>query len=178
MSDSISRNELEYILRNLHLCDNTKLNNADKFCKIRPMIKDLNNKFLKHSFNGENTSIDESMIPYFGIHGSRQRINSKPIHVGYKFWVLAEVYGYVIQCESYQVVEVGKQIVSQTRWILGEKVVLDLMECLPQGLSYHVYMDNYFMSFRLFAYLDEPNIHLIGVLNKKKLTKCNINLDK
>ena len=71
VSDSMSRNEFERIPQNLHLCDNTKLDNADKFCKLRPMIKDLNKFFLKHSFNGANKLIDESMIPYFGTHGSR-----------------------------------------------------------------------------------------------------------
>ena len=95
------------------------------------MIKGLNNKFLKHSFNDENKSIDESMISYFGTHGSRPRINNKPICVGYKFWVLAEAYGYVIQFEPYQNAKVDRQIASQTRWGLGEKIVLDLMECLP-----------------------------------------------
>ena len=95
----MSRNEFERILRNLYLCDNTELDNTDKFCKLRPMIKDLNNKFLKHSFNSENKSIEESMTPYFGTNGCRQRINNKPIRVGYKFWVLAEAYGDVIQFE-------------------------------------------------------------------------------
>ena len=44
VSDSMSRNELEHILHNLHLFENTKLDNNDKFCKIRPMINDLNKK--------------------------------------------------------------------------------------------------------------------------------------
>ena len=39
------------------------------------------------------------MTPYFGTNGCRQRINNKPIRVGYKFWVLAEAYGDVIQFE-------------------------------------------------------------------------------
>ena len=99
VSKSMSQNEFERILRNLHLYDNTKLVNTDKFCKLQPMIKDLNNKFLKHPFNSENKSINKSMIPYFDTHGSRQRINNKPICVGHKFWILAEVYGYVIQFE-------------------------------------------------------------------------------
>ena len=47
------------------------------------MINELNKKILKFSFNGENKSIDESMIPYYGTHGSRQQINNKPIQVGY-----------------------------------------------------------------------------------------------
>ena len=125
VSDSMSRNDFERILRNFHLCDNTKLDNTDKFCKLRLMIKDLSKIFLKHSFNGEDKPIDESMIPYFDTHGSRQRINNKPIRIAYKFGVLAEAYCYVIQFELYQSAKIGKKIVSQTRWCLGEKFVLD-----------------------------------------------------
>ena len=90
------------------------------------MIKNLNNKFLKHLFNAENKSTGESIIPYLDIHGSRQRINSKPIRVGYKFWILAKAYDHVIQFEQYQGAKVGKQITSQTRWGLGETWGLEL----------------------------------------------------
>ena len=80
------------------------------------------------------------MIPSFGKHGSRQRTNNKPIRFGYMFWVLAEANGYAIQFEPYQVAKVDKAVFSQTRWGLGEKDALDLMECLPQGVSHHVYI--------------------------------------
>ena len=151
----MSRNEFDCILRNLLQCDNTKSDNIYKFCKLRPLIKDLNNKFLEHSFNGENKSIEESMIPYFGTHVSRQTINNKPIRVSYKFWVLGKGYGYVIQFKTYQGAKVGKQIVTQTTWGLREKFVSDLTECLPQGVSYHIHMDNYFTSLHLLAHLGE-----------------------
>ena len=39
-------------------------------------------------------------------------------------------------------------------------------------------MDNYFTLFRLLAHLDEHNIHATGVLNKRKLAKCDITSDK
>ena len=78
------------------------------------------------------------MIPSFGTHDSKQRINNKPIRVGYMFWVLAEANGYVIQFEPYQGAKVGKPVASQRGWGLGEKVVLDSIECFPQGVSYHV----------------------------------------
>ena len=37
------------------------------------------------------------MVPYFGTHGSRQRINNNPIRVGYKIGVLPKECGYMIQ---------------------------------------------------------------------------------
>ena len=43
------------------------------------------------------------MVPYYGTHDSRKRINSKLIQEEYKIWVLiAEAYGYVVQFNSYQ----------------------------------------------------------------------------
>ena len=50
------------------------------------------------------------MIPYYGTHGSRLPINSKPIRVGYNIWVLADAYGYLIQLEPYQGVKPRKQV--------------------------------------------------------------------
>ena len=34
---------------------------------------------------------------YFkGLNGSMQQINNKPVQVGYKIWVFAEAYGYLV----------------------------------------------------------------------------------
>ena len=52
------------------------------------------------------------------------------------------------------------------------------MKCLPQRVSYHVYMDNYFTSFRLLAHFSEHNIHATGVLKEKKLAMCEVTSDK
>ena len=97
------RNMLECILRNLHLCDNEQLDKYSNFSKLCPVINELNRRFLKFSFNGENKSIDESMIPYDGSHGRRQQINNKPIRAGYNIWVIAEAFGYVFQFEDIKV---------------------------------------------------------------------------
>ena len=40
-------------------------------------VNELNKRFLRFSFNGENKSIDESMIPVCRTRGSWQRINKK-----------------------------------------------------------------------------------------------------
>ena len=74
------------------------------------MISELNKAFLNFSFNGENKSIDKSMIPYFGTHDSRHRIKRKPILVEYNICVLAEQYGAVVQFKPYQGVKKGKQV--------------------------------------------------------------------
>ena len=109
MSDSMPRYTFERILRNLNLCDNEKHDRQDKFSKLLPVINELSKNILKFSFNEENKSIDESMISCYGTHGSRQRINNKPIWLGYNIWILVEGHGYVVQFEPYQGVKKRNQ---------------------------------------------------------------------
>ena len=111
------------------------------------MVNGLNKRYLKFTFSGENKSIDQSKIPYYPNHGSRQRIKSKSIRIGYNIWVLAEAYGYVVQFEPYQGVKKGKQFASSTKWGLGENAVLRLMECLPPTVSYNILMNKLFQFF-------------------------------
>ena len=69
------------------------------------------------------------MIPYYGTHDSRKRINIKSIQEEYKIWVLvAEAYGYVVQFKSYQSAKKQKQVASSTKWGLGKYVALRLMD--------------------------------------------------
>ena len=59
------------------------------------------------------------MIPCYGPHGSRQRINNNLIQEEYKIWVLiAETYGYVFQFRSYPGTKKGKQVASSAKWEL------------------------------------------------------------
>ena len=95
------------------------------------------NRKKKKKKNGENKSIHQSKISCYANHGSRQRVRSKSIRIGYNIWVLADAYGYVVQFEPNQRVKKRKQVASSTKWGLGENVVLQLMECLPPTVSYN-----------------------------------------
>jgi len=82
VSNAMRRNRFEQIFSFLHFCDNNRLDENDKFSKIRPLITMLNNRFLMHAPHQEFHSIDKSMIPYFGRHGCKQFIRGKPIRFG------------------------------------------------------------------------------------------------
>jgi len=175
MSDAMSRNRFEDILSVLHLCDNQNLDSRDPMAKMRPLFAQVNQKCLQYFLNEEHLSIDESMLPYYGRHGSKQRIVGKPIRMGYKMWVLATSEGYVVQFDPYTgAKKSGGTRSSATSWGLGEHVVLDLLEELPRGVSYHVFMDNFFTSFRLLNHLHEHNIQATGVIRSNKLGRCSI----
>ena len=161
------RNRFKRIFRNLHLCDNEQLDKQEKLSKLRPFVSELIRRLLKFSF-----------LFSYGTHGSRQRINNKPVREGYNIWVLTKAYDYVFQFEPYQGVTKGKQFASPTKCRLGENVVLWLMKCSPPTLSYHIFKDNYFTSFRLLTHCVFKKILGTGVLKKKSLRKCNIIEDK
>ena len=61
-------------------------------------------------------------------------------------------------------------ISSCTKWRLGDNVVLWLMKCLTRTVSFGIFMDDYFLSFRLLTHLGFDNIQA-DVLNKNMLCK-------
>ena len=80
---TMRRNRFEEILRFFHGANNANLLIEDKFAKVRPF---LNRNFLAsgHGCGPTNGSIDESMIPYYGRHPTKQFIRGKHIRWGYK----------------------------------------------------------------------------------------------
>ena len=64
----------------------------------------MNGNFVKYGevFGPGNVSIDESMIPYFGRHPTKQFIRGKPLRWGYKAWVAADPRGYAYNIDVYQ----------------------------------------------------------------------------
>ena len=66
-------------MQNLHLADNSNLDKEDKFAKVKPLIDKLNEQCLANYLPEQSVSIDESMVPYFGRHGCKPYMRSKPV---------------------------------------------------------------------------------------------------
>ena len=79
-----------------HPSDNNALDPSDKFAKVRSLFDAINKTCLINYLPSQYVSIDESIVPYFGRHGAKQYIDSKPIKFGYKLWVMAIPLGYCI----------------------------------------------------------------------------------
>lgn len=175
MSDAMSRNRFEELLSVFHLADNEHLDVSDTMTKVRPLFSKINEKCLQYFLNEDCLSVDESMLPYYGRHSSKQRIMGKPIRMGYKMWVLASSDGYVVQFEPYKgAKKSGGTRSSAISWGLGEQVVLDLLEELPHETSYHIFIDNFFTSFRLLDHLHANGTRATGVIRSNKLSQCPI----
>lgn len=171
VTKAISRNRFNYIMQNIHCNDNTNLQMNDKFSKIRPFLKHLNQTFIEHAPLHENHSIDESMIPYFGRHGSKQFLKGKPIRWGYKFWMGTNPKGYIEWFEPYQ----GATTVLEERYKdlgLGASVVLTFADKIfsEKGrLPFHLYFDNFFTSWDLLTILRDRGIKATGTVRENRI---------
>ena len=64
---------------------------------MRPLFNAINKECVLNYRPTQHVSVDESMVPYFGKHGSKQDIHDKSIKFGFKLWVMATPLGYCIQ---------------------------------------------------------------------------------
>ncbi|KAF9410214.1 hypothetical protein HW555_010651 [Spodoptera exigua] len=164
----MSRNRFEDLLRYFHVADNNNLDPSDKFAKVRPLWKLLNARWVKYYPGDKNLSIDESMIPYYGKHGTKQHIHGKPIRFGYKSWSICTRLGYLIYGELYQGASTGN---THPELGVGASVVLDLISKLPQG-SYSFYFDNFFTSLPLLEELQKMGHDGTGTIRANRTEKA------
>ena len=68
----LTRNRFLNVLQYLHLADNNNLNPSDKFSKVNPLLRMINESFLENFIPEKNISIDESMVP-LSIRTSKSR---------------------------------------------------------------------------------------------------------
>ena len=85
VSENIRRAEVDAVLACLHFRDNSNLND-DPYFKVRPIFTNLNQcgQWIKKCASTGSYSVDETMVPYYGRHASKQFIRNKPIRFGYK----------------------------------------------------------------------------------------------
>ena len=140
-------------MQNFNLADSSTLDPNVNFRKVSPLIKNLNEQcLLKY--------IGESMVPYFGRHGSKQFMRNRPAKFGHKFWVTATPLGYVTKLYPYM----GKDENYDPTIELGESVVSKLNVSLPnQDVSnHHIVMDNFFTSLPLLRLLKRLQVAATG----------------
>lgn len=169
--NAISRDRFRFVMQNIHCCDNNNLNVDDKFAKIRPFVELINKKFLEFAPIEEAHSIDESMIPYYGRHGTKQFIRGKPIRWGYKFWMATTRLGYIEWFDPYQ----GASCMIPNKYKnlgLGSSVVLTFSDELTKyfpNLPFHLYFDNFFTSITLLHYLGLRQLKGTGTIRENRI---------
>ena len=136
--------------------------------KVRPLMTMLNERFQLFWPVENELSIDESMVPYYGRHSTKQFIRGKPIRFGYKLWCLNTRLGYLIQFDPYQ----GASSTYDANLGLGGSVVMDLLSEMPAGVDISVYFDNFFTTLKLLDRLTAESIRASGTIRFNRLADC------
>lgn len=180
-SSALPRNRFAQILSNIHVNDNATVpnNNTDKLYKLRPLINQLNSNFVKLYNVSQRVSIDESMILFKGRSSLKQYNPMKPIKRGFKLWAIADMDGYLYQCQVYQGKNQLQTDNSMPKYFgLGASVVYQLTKSL-HGKHHQVYCDNYFTSVPLMEYLLQHQVYCCGTIRSdRKYLPKNLKSDK
>ncbi|XP_051159196.1 piggyBac transposable element-derived protein 4-like [Leptopilina boulardi] len=146
----------------LHYSDDES---TDKLRKIRPMFEILIEKFRYAYRPGENVSIDESLLKYKGRLSFKQCILSKRSRFGIKIYKCCDSEnGYIYNASIY----VGKDPADENKLIgvSGKVVVKLLVDLSGQGRT--LFLDNWYSSPSLFAYLYERKNNVIGTVRTNR----------
>ncbi|KAG8261983.1 hypothetical protein J6590_108807 [Homalodisca vitripennis] len=174
--EALSRDRFRFIMQNLHVCNNDELDHKDRFAKIRPLLVKINQRCKSFMPHHQNHSIDESMVPYFGRHGTKQFIRGKPIRYGFKFWCGGPSNGYLVWLEPYQ--GSGTLPPQYANYGLGYGVVMTYADTLEK-MPYTFYFDNFFTSFQLLSDLKQRGINATGTIRSNRFGKgCPISESK
>ena len=152
----------------------------DKLHRNRPFIDTINRLATAMCIPGLKWSIDESIIPYFGMFCPiKVYMKDKPHKFGMKVWGLWDaVSSYCLQFHVYE--GRGDKFDGETDewvdfWNLGERVILGFVKFIPSGSF--IFTDRFFTTPRVASYLrDVYSCYLTGTLmkNVKGLDKENL----
>ena len=125
----------------------------------------LNNN-LKKYLSANDHSMDKSMIPYYGKHGTKQFIRGKPIRFGFKLWCLTSTKGYLFHAEPY----CGSDTkLKDTGLGQGADVVLGQIEKCNLSSGCTLTFDNLFTSLPLLDELSKRGIGGLETLRQNRL---------
>lgn len=151
------------------------------FGKLQPLASDLEKRFQQYCTPGSNCSLDEIMIKFVGRATETYLIKTKPIPRGFKIFALCQR-GYVY---SFLFCVPGKGCTDGFSFINSRdkdeeeeedltstaQAVVSLSKTLPRdrGLTFTIYMDNYFSNVKVFEELRSIGFGAVGTVRAKSL---------
>lgn len=158
---TMSRDNFRRIKRFLHIADNNKLL-PTKVAKVLPLIDKLRANCQQFGVFHQFLSIDESMVPYGGLHSAKQYIKGKPVKFGYKLWMLCSSDGFPYNFDIY----CGKDGKRTTP--LGSHVVNTMLSPVSNKAQHVVFFDNFFTSHTLLTNLAAEGIRACGTVRENE----------
>ena len=135
----------------------------DRLWKVRPVIDSVCQACRTLYRPHREQAIDEAMVAFKGRSSMKQYLPMKPVKRGFKIWVRADSHnGYISEFECYT----GKKG-DTTEVGLGGSVVTRLTRDLV-GKHYHIYMDSFFSSVKLYKNLLLDNIYCTGTVRAQR----------
>ncbi|XP_049425710.1 piggyBac transposable element-derived protein 4-like [Epinephelus fuscoguttatus] len=118
----------------------------DKLFRAKPLMDEIRTACQAHYHPGKELAVDERMVATKAKTGLTQYIKDKPTKWGIKLFVLAESSsGYTVNFNVY-----GGKSSSASVHGLSYAAVMDLIQPSYLGTGYHIYMDNFYTSPKLF----------------------------
>ena len=161
----MTRDRFRVIKSCLHIADIHNLAQS-KVAKVWPLLYLLRTNCQQFGVFYKNFNIDESMVPYCGLHSAKQYIKGKPVKFGYKLWMLCSSDGYPYNFEIYR----GKDKSRTNR--LGTHVVEKMLSHVTNPSQHVVFFDIFFTSHTLLTNLARENVGACGTIRDNRTNHC------
>ncbi|CAB1338355.1 unnamed protein product [Coregonus sp. 'balchen'] len=136
----------------------------DKLFRVKPLMDDIRTACQAHYHPKKELSVDERMVATKAKTGMTQYMKDKPNKWGIKLFVLAESNnGYTLNFNVY----VGKAHTPSVHG-LSYDAVMDLIQPSHLGTGYHIYMDNFYTSPKLFLSLGSMKFGACGTYRSNR----------
>ena len=164
----------EAITANLHMSDpaadvvNDQLRGQpgyDGLFRLKPLHDDILTACRTHYHPHKNLSVDERMVATKARNGMKQYMKDKPTKWGYKLFVLADSQsGYTCDFTIYE----GKAPSPSGNGLTFDAVV-NLLKMPYLGTGFHVYVDNFYTSTKLFSHLHQVRFGACGTIRENRV---------
>ena len=172
VSSAMRRDRFDMLKKCLHFNATDMLDKSDKYCKLRPLITHLQNKFMEHFIPSQEISHDEAMVKYFGKNSCKQSIRNKPIRFGYKVWCQNTPSGYLQAFDPYQGKTYKGNEHIEDKFGKAASTVLHLIDGYSddkKSLPYHFFLDNFFTTVPLLVELSKRGYDGTGTIRSNRL---------
>ncbi|KAM3837926.1 piggyBac transposable element-derived protein 4-like [Diretmus argenteus] len=154
----MARDRFSAILWNIHLSDPEEDIG-------RPLYDDIRDACKAHYHPRRALSVDERMVATKAKTGMSQLMKDKPTRWGIKLFMQADAEnGYTIDFNVYH----GKSDRSTTDFELSYDAVMDVVKPAYLGTGYHVYVDNFYTSPKLFLDLASLKFGACGTYRENR----------
>ena len=152
------------IFRNIHLSDPEEDEYKDKLFRVRPLYDDILRACQAYYHPGRELTVDERIEATTANTGMARYMKDKPAKSGMKLFVLAESSsGYTLRFS----IHTGKPVTASEHG-LPYDVVMDLIEPSWLGTGYHIYMDSFYTSPKLFRDLASMEFGACGTYKESR----------